>query len=128
LENILLLEDDPSLLKLYTYGLRYAGYNVTGTTSLQELQALPDLDTYDLCISDLNVGQNSGEQMLRILAQLHQQHRFPVLVISGSIERYASLCAELGLNTLQKPFINSILIETVQKITEEHEHQQLRSG
>lgn len=116
MNRIILLEDDISLLRLYSDVLESAGYDVIAATTLQAMQNMTNMHTFDLCISDLNVGLASGELMLHTLSQIQRKHGFPVLVISGVAERYRNLCQFLDIRYLQKPFRNRMLIETVGQI------------
>jgi DNA-binding NtrC family response regulator len=108
-------------LMLYSEVLKNAGYHVIAASTIQAMQNMTLIHTFDLCISDLNVGLSSGEMMLHTLAQLQRKHGFALLVISGVAERYANLADFFQMRRLQKPFRNRVLIETVTEILNQHD-------
>lgn len=119
MKRILLLEDDFTLLRLYSDILEEADYYVKPATTLQAVQNIANLQNIDLCISDLNVGLVSGEIVLNTLAQLQRQCYFPVLAISGYMYKYQRICDILNFHTLEKPFKPGVLLEMVQKLINE---------
>lgn len=116
MKRVLLLEDDVALLRLYTKVLQNAGYTVIAASTLQAVQTLPNIQNFDLCISDVHVGFVSGETLIGTLNQFQRKYQFPVLVISGNIEKYQTLCDSLGLATLPKPFTNAALLSAVEHL------------
>lgn len=115
--RILLIEDDAALLRMYTKWLQSTGAIVIGVSTLQAVQTMPNMNKFDLCISDIQVGIIKGEVMLHQIDQLRYKHGLPVLVISSEIERYKGVCALLSLPTLAKPFnVDQLLENTFQLI------------
>lgn len=118
MKRILILENDESLLKLYTLGLKYAGYQVTGVSSMEQLQSTLRQGSYDLLISDLHVGQVTSEFVVHALAQIRRDMRLPVLVVTGNATPHLPHLHHLEIPYLQKPFVNSVLVETVAALIE----------
>lgn len=118
MRNILILDDDKSLLRLYSLGLTYAGYAATCVTTLEEAQRKLDHHHFDLFISDIRIGGISSHLMIPTLAQIQKERDLPLLVISGNVQPYLQQLDESKLNYLQKPFVNSVLVSTVEEMLE----------
>jgi signal transduction histidine kinase len=80
--HILLVEDDETLLRIMTHGLQRAGHTVTMATDAQSaFEKFGAKPSIDLIISDLNLGESSG---MDLLTQLRAQNcKTPVLIVTG---------------------------------------------
>ncbi|MGB1288795.1 MAG: response regulator, partial [Aggregatilineales bacterium] len=82
--RILLLEDDFILVQLYSTVLKSAGYDVTATTTFHAASDLLHRTSFDLCISDINVGLVDGFHVLNEMDTMRRKYGMEVLMISGS--------------------------------------------
>lgn len=115
--RILLIEDDPTLAKGLTDGLRTAGYEVmaVATGELGEKHALAK-DGPDLILLDLGLPDRDGYDVCRAI---RSESSVPIIVISArddEIDRVVGL--ELGADDyLTKPFGTRELVARIRAVT-----------
>ena len=118
--SILIIEDDPQQLRLYTKALR--GYRVTcvstGTAALAELEErLPDLVILDQVLADGERGTDFVPRFKQLAAHV------PIVIISGTMaveEQLAALQGPLSAHyVLKKPVSLGDLEGTVQRALEQ---------
>jgi DNA-binding response OmpR family regulator len=110
--NILIVEDDRDLVDLLTFALRRAGFRVhTASDALTALRLL-EQTAPDLAIVDLNLGQQSGFDVLR---ELRQRSEIPVIMLTGRhAEDDKVRSFELGADDyVEKPFSHRELIARI---------------
>ncbi|OGQ87868.1 MAG: Fis family transcriptional regulator [Deltaproteobacteria bacterium RIFOXYD12_FULL_56_24] len=128
--RILLIDDDPSLRRVTEYNLSSAGFTVLSAASGREGLALFQQHSPDLVITDVQLGDLDG---LQILAAVKKDSPLtPVLVITafGSIELAVKAMQEGAFTFLAKPFDREALRLSCRKALEMRElyeqKQQLR--
>lgn len=115
--QILLLEDEYFLLRLYAKALRSAGHEVDAALNVEAAFELFNQNAYALFISDIRVGRLDGETLILRLGEIYDPGRCEILVISAHMDRYQSQCEAVGLrHFLAKPFSNAALVETVDRV------------
>ena len=129
--RILLIDDDASLRRVTEYNLSSAGFTVLGAASGREGLALFQKQRPDLVITDVQLGDLSG---LQVLAAVKKESPLtPVLVITafGSIELAVRAMQEGAFTFLAKPFDREALRLSCRKALELrdlHEQKQQLSG
>ncbi|MFH1021590.1 MAG: sigma-54 dependent transcriptional regulator [Pseudomonadota bacterium] len=129
--RILLIDDDASLRRVTEYNLSSAGFSVLGAASGREGLALFHRHSPDLVITDVQLGDMDG---LQILAAVKKESPItPVLVITafGSIELAVKAMQEGAFTFLAKPFDRETLRLSCRKALEMrqlHEQKQQLSG
>jgi len=129
--RILLIDDDASLRRVTEYNLSSAGFSVLGAASGKEGLALFRKHDPDLVITDVQLGDLNG---LQILAAVKKESPItPVLVITafGSIELAVKAMQEGAFTFLAKPFDREALRLSCRKaleMRELHEQKQQLSG
>lgn len=129
--RILLIDDDASLRRVTEYNLSSAGFTVFGAASGREGLALFRKHEPDLVITDVQLGDLDG---LQVLAAVKKESPFtPVLVITafGSIELAVRAMQEGAFTFLAKPFDREALRLSCRKALELrqlHEQKQQLSG
>ena len=129
--RILLIDDDTSLRRVTEYNLSSAGFTVFGAASGREGLALFQKHEPDLVITDVQLGDLDG---LQILAAVKKESPLtPVLVITafGSIELAVKAMQEGAFTFLAKPFDREALRLSCRKALELrqlHEQKQQLSG
>ncbi|HIJ90206.1 MAG: sigma-54 dependent transcriptional regulator [Desulfobulbaceae bacterium] len=129
--RILLIDDDASLLRVTEYNLSNAGFSVLSAASGREGLALFHKHDPDLVITDVQLGDLNG---LQILAAVKKESPItPVLVITafGSIELAVKAMQEGAFTFLAKPFDREALRLSCRKALELrqlHEQKQQLSG
>ncbi len=108
--HVLVVDDEPHLLRALTMNLSGRGYQVSSATSGQAAVALAEAARPDLVILDLGLPDIDG---LEVIGRIRQHdHALPILVLSArsdSAEKVAAL--DLGANDyVTKPFdVNELL-------------------
>ncbi|HEX3880826.1 MAG TPA: response regulator [Bryobacteraceae bacterium] len=110
--TILLVDDEPALVALFSDCLRRAGYDVKeafdGDHALSLFVESPQ--SFALVISDIHMPNISGTELARFVAS----HDCPVLLVSGG-----AIPPEVGAegwNFLTKPLLPQTLVSAVAKI------------
>jgi len=120
--QILVIDDEPSIVRLLTRALQNAGYTaVTGFTDPQEALNFVDQQMPDLIVLDVNIPGMSGYDFLtRLSERLRQDVFLPVLMISGLPEPDTRLQAlQAGaMNFLTKPIDLDVFLASVKSLLE----------
>ena len=114
--RILLVDDDPYVIRYLKKALEQAGYQVSATTSGKEALALISQEKPDLLILDLNMPAPDGFDLLRI-----ERAKFPylrIIVISGYLEGALLEAARIfgAIATIQKPVSPQDLVNQVREV------------
>ncbi|GBL60141.1 two-component response regulator AlgB [Pseudomonas citronellolis] len=78
LGRILLVDDEPAILRTFRYCLEDQGYSVATASSAAQAEALLQRQVFDLCLLDLRLGEDNG---LDVLAQMRLQAPWMRVVI-----------------------------------------------
>src|SRR5207247_11409786 len=118
MERVLIVDDDPDILRLVSYNLTQAGFDVaTATTGRRALESVqkrqPDLIILDLMLPDID-----GMEVCRTLRQRDNSRRIPIVMLtarSDEIDRVIGF--ELGADDyVMKPFSPRELVLRVKSI------------
>src|SRR5690349_1281181 len=77
--EIVVLEDDFTLLDLYRDVLERDGHKVYASTTVQAVQEFFSQNKADLCISDLRVGLLDGNRTIQALKQIVSRYNIPMI-------------------------------------------------
>jgi len=104
-EHILLIDDDPTVLKVMQALMKQWGYKVSVATNGSFALQLLEKNDYDLALLDLNLPDYSGQQLFLKLRKF--MAGLPILMISGSPAdaEAEALLASGACNFLRKPFV-----------------------
>ncbi|MDQ6968805.1 MAG: response regulator [Mariprofundaceae bacterium] len=104
-EHVLLIDDDPTVLKVMQALIRQWGYKVSVATNGALALQLLEKNHYDLAILDLNLPDYSGEKLFLKLRE--PMDTLPVLMISASPANaeVEALLDSGACNFLRKPFV-----------------------
>jgi CheY-like chemotaxis protein len=117
-KTILLVDDEPDLVKLTSFRLTHAGYEVittsNGTSALEVLGS----KKIDLVLLDIHLTGMNGYELCKIIRADDHTKNIPILFFSAS-----SLTGEIRKNInelkaqgfVQKPFDHEELASTIQK-------------
>lgn len=114
--KLLVVEDDPALREALVDTLQLADFDVREAESAEKaLECLNASSDIAMVISDVNMGQLSGHDLLRII-KVSYAH-IPVLLITAfaSISESVEAMREGAVDYLVKPFEPSLLIDAVKK-------------
>jgi putative two-component system response regulator len=108
-ERILVIDDDPAILRLIQLLLEDAGYQCTTAESAAEARRVAAADTFSLALCDMTMPNESGLDLARHLCACHPE--LAVVMVTAvddpEIARLALDCGAYGY--VVKPFTRSVL-------------------
>ncbi|MDO8535637.1 MAG: response regulator [Candidatus Omnitrophota bacterium] len=116
-KRILVVDDEPDILKILSLRLEKAGYDVIGGRDGREAldlarQMMPDLIILDVYLPDIN-----GDDIAKILKADKKLKDIPIVLVSAtatSVSKRAKECSASGC--IAKPFEPEELMDMVNKI------------
>jgi two-component system phosphate regulon response regulator PhoB len=133
MERVLIVDDDPDIVRLVSYNLTQASFDVvsasTGRRALEIVQKHPP----DLIILDLMLPDVDGMEVCRALRHQESSRRIPIIMLTARSEEIDRVIGfELGADDyVMKPFSPRELVLRVKSIfrrTREERTEMLRSG
>jgi two-component system, NtrC family, response regulator PilR len=101
--SVLVIDDEPDLRTLYELSLTREGYEVTTAGSVaQALSALAER-TFDTVVSDMQLPDGLGLEILRFLSQSQRNERCVVITAHGSAENAVEALKSGAFDYLTKP-------------------------
>ena len=114
--RILLIDDDPLILKSFNHLLSHEGYEVIPTASYDEALKAFDEKQFDLVLSDIRMpGKNGVETVTEIQSRLTNTGKgeLPIVFITGYAEFGDQLRAKFIGEVLTKPVDTNKLLATI---------------
>lgn len=114
-ENILIVDDDPNLLRLLAIRLSAAGYNIQSAKNAKEALGLLKTFHAHLVISDLRMEGMDGMALFEKIRL--QQPNLPVIIMTahGTIPDAINATKQGVFSFLTKPFESQELLDTVEQ-------------
>lgn len=119
--RVLVVDDDPQVLKLLRVNFELEGYEVMSATNGEEALELVGRDSPDVVVCDVMMPGIDGLEVVRRLRAQPDTAGLPLVVVSAKAQR-ADVRAGLKLGAdeyVTKPFDPAELIEIVQRLLEE---------
>ncbi len=116
-KNILIVEDEESLLKLESILLTSKGYNVEGVRDGQSaLDSMANMKP-DLVLLDIMIPEIDGFEVCRQIKANEATRHIPVIILSAKKSKESLIMAEqAGADWyITKPFKSAMVIETIQR-------------
>ena len=118
--SILLVDDEPNIVKTVTIGLEAAGFAVTSYLNpLQAVEAMRE-KSFDIAFFDLKMQPIDGMQLLRHARELAPDLTVVIMTAHGSIDSAVEAMRPGAHDYLQKPFELSQLQHFTEKVYEVH--------
>jgi DNA-binding response OmpR family regulator len=114
--RILLVDDDPAILRLLDVNFRMEGFDVDATSHGEEALAAAARQTPDVVILDLMLPGMDGREILRHLREDPATAGVPALFLTARGRDDAATSDEAGY--IQKPFDTVELVTTVRAMLE----------
>ncbi|MBC7813643.1 MAG: response regulator [Burkholderiales bacterium] len=115
--RVLLLEDNLSLLRLYSKTLAKADYTVHEAMTVAEAEQLLKSNEFDIFICDMRIGGAHSADLLREWAAPLKEKGTTIIAMSA-YEQYRRTCAEMGIeNFMPKPITPSNLIDVLNTLS-----------
>ena len=131
--ELLVIEDAELHLSILRKIAEQVGFRTTGAHSVAEASQLLSEHTFDCITLDLSLGEDSGIEVLQLLART--KCRTPVIVISASGEQVCDEIVKIGnflnLNVcspIPKPIHLAALRTALTRIAEDTEKQKLATA
>lgn len=117
-KKILFVDDEPDLLKVATFRLKKAGYEVVQAVDGQEaLDILAGGSPPDLILLDLRLPVVSGYEVCIKVKGDEKTKNIPVILFTASTQDIARKAKEWGAEDyLLKPFEPEVLLEKVKRL------------
>ncbi len=112
-KQILVADDDPVLLSLYTRILAGTGYAVSLASSFAEARALINSNNYDLLVTDLVFPDGVGTDLITIFER--KQGRAKCILVTGSVSELDPEKIPLLAGCFEKPLDADAFIAAVTK-------------
>jgi len=114
-KRVLLVDDEPGILKVISIKLRISGFGVITAHGGQEALNLLKTESPDIVLLDVIMPGIDG---FEVLQQLRAFSKLPVIVFSARLEN-AQKALKLGANDfLAKPFDVEEMVKKIEKLLE----------
>jgi DNA-binding NtrC family response regulator len=112
--RILLVDDEPALLRLMQTYLNRLGYDVEACSDAKSALEVFESKSFDLVVADVTLPDRSGQDMAIEMA--NEDPKLRVLVCSGYPVQMTSIPAGTRerFASLQKPFLPNMLASTIE--------------
>ncbi len=118
MEKILIVDDDPAILKVLTMRLEAEDYSVTSAASGDEAIALQQEGFFDLALIDYQLKNETGVQLMEKLHNIDPDLPVILLTAYGTIKRAVESIQKGAYSFLTKPFKDAELIQLVKTCLE----------
>ncbi len=84
--RILLVDDEPHILRTFRYCLEDAGYRVATVSDAMQAEQIVQNDVFDICFLDLSLGESSGLELLPKFKQLAPWMKVVIVTAHSSVD------------------------------------------
>jgi len=120
MENILIVDDDISLLKILKMRLEAEKYRVTDVSNGSDALTAMDKIFFDLAIIDYQLKDETGIELMESLNRIDPELPVIILTAYGTIKKAVSAIKRGAYSYLTKPFEDSELIHHVNQCFEKN--------
>jgi len=121
MQRILVVEDDATFRETVREILRDMGYKVRGARSVRKAVKRLSNHKFDLILSDLEIGDGSGFEVIQIARQTRPEARVVLMSATADPDSIQAARDSGAAQFLPKPFGIRELIQTVEKLLNEPE-------
>lgn len=118
MENIFLVDDEPSILSVLSTLLKTEGYDVEPVQGGEKAKELIGSSDYDLLISDIRMSPVNGMELLRMARAKNPPMTVIMLTAYGSVETAIEALKLGAFDYVTKPFKVDELLITIQRALE----------
>lgn len=117
--RILIVDDQPSNVRLLEFTLRRAGYlDVASTTDPREVAALHLQHRYELILLDLKMPEMDGFEVMEQLRRIGGADRVSILMMSADSSKMTAALEAGASSFLSKPFVLGDVVARVRLMLE----------
>lgn len=129
MSHILVVEDDHDTLRKIAYRLQYAGYEVTQAASGEAALDLLEMDSFNVVVTDILMGQVGGIEILHTARRLTAPPAVILLTGHGALDTCIDALRAGAYDYLLKPCSPEHLLACVAGAVQRHQaEQQLRDA
>ena len=115
-EKILIIDDEPDMLKLLSMIIREkSAYEVTTTNNPVEAIELAKKGGFDLVISDLKMPGLDGIEVIEAVKRLDEDTPVVIITAYGTVESASEAMLKGGFDFITKPFRKEQILFTIDK-------------
>jgi DNA-binding NtrC family response regulator len=119
--NVLLVDDEPNVLKTLTICLNSMGLNVTACKSpLEALDVMRGQGTFDIAFLDLKMYPMDGIELMMQIQQLNPDITVVIITAHGTVDTAVEAIKKGAFDYLQKPFDLDELRRFIEKALKFH--------
>jgi len=118
MKRILAVDDSSSIRQMVSFTLRQSGYEVAAAVDGQDALGQLGKDKFDLIITDLNMPNVDGIQLITAVRKLAGCSFMPILMLTteSQAEKKAAARKAGATGWIVKPFNSEQLVATVKKL------------
>jgi DNA-binding response OmpR family regulator len=123
MQRILVVDDDPDILKLVVRRLQHAQHRAHGASSAAEAsEFVADKGAPDIVVLDVDMPDVNGLELLTRLREQTGDAQLPAIFLSGRM-RPDDIAAgrELGAVYLTKPFVANALLGAIDRLIQDRD-------
>jgi len=112
MKKVLIVDDDPSMVKLIELILEKNNYETSFALTGDEAIKKMGTETLDACLLDMMLPDVNGIQLLQKMRQMEEGRHIPIIMITGNHDEFDTILGlELGADDfIHKPFNKRELI------------------
>jgi len=114
--QVLIVEDDATLRGALCQTMEYGGYQVLNARNGKDALAVMDRETVDLVISDVQMDEMDGTQLLQVVRRREPTLPFVMMTAHGSVQHAVQSMRDGATDYLQKPFEANVLLDMVSRM------------
>src|SRR5262245_37891127 len=103
--KILVVDDDRSICKLMSSILRMESYPFRVATSGSEARIAIDQERFDILVSDIYLGDDSGLHLLEHIKSINADAEVVIMTAHGSMETAVHAVQNGAFDYISKPFV-----------------------
>lgn len=126
--NILLVDDEATILELFSEMLSELGHRVTATVDPGEALRLGSREKFDIAFLDQFLGPTRGLDLMQDLAARAPDLSFVIVTANGSADLAVEALQRGALDFLTKPFFENDVVHTIDFVRKKRELEQRRKG
>ena len=115
-ENILIVDDEASIIKMTKDILLSHGYTVLSASSAQEALAILENETVDLVISDVVMPETDGFELAHIISHTHPDIKIQLCSGLENVKGKSVTNETLAKNLLTKPYTSNQILTKIQEL------------
>jgi two-component system CheB/CheR fusion protein len=118
--RVLVVDDAPDVLEMFSTLLRLSGYNVSVADSASQALERAQATQFDVIVSDIGMPEMNGYELARRLRELPGYAQVPMIAVTGyAMYRDQTRALESGFTAhLSKPVNPTTLLDLIERLRE----------